>query len=170
MSVQYATIYRVLEESAVVCQRMWYLPVHLAVLCGCFSEESKLLIQLLGWIPWSARIFSRAKCHFWHFSSVVSGKKKVLKYFWICCCTHGGAQAIVHVVSCWAVRVLKSRASTQASDQNVFLLLPFILMLFPNLISPSLCSAHWFSTSLPGPFEVTQCLTLLSFKIMKRTC
>lgn len=43
-------------------------------------------------------------------------------------------------------------------------------MLFQNLISPSLCSIHCFSTSLLCPFEVTQCLTLLIFKVMERTC
>lgn len=45
----------------------------------------------------------------------------------------------------------------------------FHLAAVSELNQAVLYSVHFFSTSLPCPFEVTQCSTLLSSKIMERT-
>lgn len=59
-----------LPENLTPCQSTWWF--FGVVVVG--NPNSSSNAQLLGWIPWSARIFfSWTECHFWH-GSVVSGK------------------------------------------------------------------------------------------------
>lgn len=76
---------------------LYTLPVHLVVLWGCFSGESKLLIQS------SVIRVDSLKCkNFFPGLSVIFGtapwfleSKKLPKSCWVLCCTHGGAPAPV---------------------------------------------------------------------------
>lgn len=144
------------------------LPVHLVVLWGCFIEESKLFIQS------SVTRVDSLKCkNFFPWLSVIFGtvpwflERRSVEYCWVCCCTHGGAPA---PVSCKAenpgskIQDRQARIGLKHFSSSVF-----HLDAVSELNQAVLHSVHFFSTSLPCPFEVTHCSTLLSLEIMGRT-